>query len=83
MEVLSVGNTYSEMSRKRREYFHAGVQLLWMVDPRRRNVTIYRSSNEPEVANDGAILSGDSVLPGWAVDTGELFRKLDEARPQD
>ena len=28
IEVLSSGNTYAEMSRKRREYFHAGVQLL-------------------------------------------------------
>jgi Uma2 family endonuclease len=78
IEVLSIGNTYGEMSRKRREYFHAGVQLLWMVDPRRRTVTVYRSSNEPEVVGEGAILSGVSVLPGWCVDTGELFGKLDE-----
>lgn len=78
IEVLSVGNTYGEMSRKRREYFHAGVQLLWLVDPRRRTVTIYRSSNEYEVVNEGAALSGENVLPGWIVDTGKLFGKLDE-----
>jgi Uma2 family endonuclease len=34
IEILSLGNTYGEMSRKRREYFQAGVQLLWIVDHR-------------------------------------------------
>ena len=77
IEVLSIGNTYSEMSRKRREYFHAGVQLLWMVDPRERTVTIYRSSNDAEVVREGEI-SGEHVLPHWRVDCDELFGKLDE-----
>jgi Uma2 family endonuclease len=45
IEVLSVSNTYGEMSRKRREYFHAGVDLLWMVDPRERQITFYLSAN--------------------------------------
>ncbi len=76
VEVLSVGNTYGEMSRKRREYFHAGVELLWMVDPRERTVTIYRSSNDVEVVHEGPILGGDRVLTGWSVDTGKLFAKL-------
>lgn len=78
IEVLSAGNTYGEMSRKRREYFHAGVQLLWMVDPRERHVTIYRSSNEAEIVREGGLLAGDPVLRGWKVDTAELFGKLDE-----
>lgn len=79
-EILSVGNTYGEMSRKRREYFHAGVELLWMVDPRERTVAIYRSSSDVEVAEEGTVLTGDPVLPGWSVDTGRLFGKLDERR---
>jgi len=28
--------------------------------------------------NEGAALSGENVLPGWIVDTGKLFGKLDE-----
>ena len=78
IEVLSSGNTYSEMSRKRREYFHAGVRLLWIVDPRDRSVTVYRSANSVEVIRDGGILDGAAVLPGWTVDTAQLFAKLDE-----
>lgn len=82
IEVLSAGNTYSEMSRKRREYFHAGVQLLWMVDHREYTVTVYRSSSDAEVVRDGGTLSGESVLPGWQVDIDELFGKLEEHGPE-
>ncbi|MBM3226106.1 MAG: Uma2 family endonuclease [Candidatus Tectomicrobia bacterium] len=39
VEVLSEGNTPAEMTRKRQEYFTAGVQLVWFVDPQRRTVT--------------------------------------------
>ena len=65
------------MSRKRREYFHAGVELLWMIDPCERSVAIYRYSSDVEVVYDGAVLSGENVLPGWIVDTAVLFAKLD------
>ena len=78
IEVLSPGNTYSEMSRKRREYFHAGVQLLWMVDPRDRTVAVYRSSTDVTVVREGGTLTGDAVLPGWTINTADLFAKLDE-----
>ncbi len=78
IEVLSVGNTYGEMSRKRREYFHAGVELLWMVHPRERSVTIYRSALDAEVVPEGERINGGTILPGWEVDTGVLFGKLDQ-----
>jgi Uma2 family endonuclease len=77
IEVLSAGNTYLEMSRKRREYFHAGVQLLWMVDPEERSVAVYRSPQDVQVLHAGEVLAGDAVLPGWQVDIGALFSKLD------
>jgi Uma2 family endonuclease len=77
IEVLCAGNTYLEMSRKRREYFHAGVQLLWMVDPEERSVAVYRSPQDVQVLHAGEVLAGDAVLPGWQVDIGALFSKLD------
>ena len=41
IEVLSKGNTKSEMRRKRREYFEAGVDVVWEVDPKKRAVHVY------------------------------------------
>ncbi len=77
IEVLSIGNTYGEMSRNRREYFHAGVELQWMVDHRSRTVTIFRTPIDAAVLSEGQALDGGKVLPGWQVDIAELFGRLD------
>lgn len=80
IEVLSVGNTYGEMSRKRREYFQAGVELVWMVDPRRRTIAVYRTALDVSVLAEGEKLDGGRILPGWEVDLGQLFGKLDQRK---
>jgi len=80
IEILSVSNTYAEMSRKRREYFHAGVQLIWMVDPSDRTISVYTSANHFEIRSEVSEVDGGSVLPGWTFVVGVLFSKLDEVR---
>lgn len=77
IEVLSVSNTYGEMSRKRREYFQAGVELVWMVHPRERTVTVYQSPNEPVVVSEGDVLHAAPCLPDFRMDTRQLFARLD------
>lgn len=81
IEILSAGNTYLEMSRKRREYFHAGVELLWMVDPQQRCVAVYHTAQDVQLLAAGSIVDASPVLPGWQVDTGELFSRLDAPQP--
>ena len=41
VEVLSAGNTPGEMARKRQDYFAAGVQVVWQVDPNTRTVEVF------------------------------------------
>jgi Uma2 family endonuclease len=77
VEILSTGNTLAEMSRKRREYFHAGVRLVWMVDPRERSVAVYTSITDYVVLDDAQTLSGSDVLPGLEIDLAQLFAELD------
>ncbi len=77
VEVLSVSNTRSEMARKRREYFQAGVRLVWMVDPDARSVAIFSDPESFRVANDEQTIDGGDVLPGWQVVLGKLFSELD------
>ena len=77
VEVLSISNTRGEMARKRREYFQAGVRLVWMVDPQSRTVAVYTDPESFSVATEEEIIDGRDVLPGWKVDLGRLFAKLD------
>ena len=36
MEILSEGNTEAEMNRKLRDYFQAGVRVVWYIEPKTR-----------------------------------------------
>lgn len=81
IEILSKGNTYGEMSRKRREYFHAGVELMWMVDRRDRTITVYRTSQRYEVIREGQMIDAAPVLSGWSFNTADLFAILDQQPP--
>lgn len=74
VEVLSRSNTVREMERKRREYFEAGVRLVWIVDPVARTVAVYvPDATEPVILQARETLSGDSVLPGFAMELSALF----------
>lgn len=77
VEVLSQANTEAEMNRKLGEYFSAGVRLVWLVDPDRRNVIIYTSPNTAETLGAAQTLTGGKVLPEFAIDLQKLFAELD------
>lgn len=77
VEVLSPSNTKAEMARKRREYFEAGVRLVWEVDPRSRTVDVYRSPEDPSHLDASETLEGGEVLPGFVLPLGDLFAELD------
>ena len=57
VEVQSESNTAAEMDRKRREYFKAGVRLVWMIEPRARTATVYTA---PEALSHGVSPIADS-----------------------
>jgi Uma2 family endonuclease len=76
IEVLSVGNTEGEMSRKLREYFRAGVPLVWIIDPKTESATVYSSLTRAKQVSPDGTLDGGKVLPGFQVSLKDLFAKL-------
>jgi Uma2 family endonuclease len=78
IEVLSAGNTSREMARKCREYFAAGVRLVWLVDPEARTVAVYTAPETPTVLSEEDSLHGDAVLPGFGLSIRALFAELDQ-----
>ncbi|MBC8869909.1 MAG: Uma2 family endonuclease [Planctomycetes bacterium] len=79
VEVLSSGNTEAEMERKLREYFEAGTELVWYVDPASRSVTVYTAPNQSTVLDADATLTGGDVLPGFTLSLRDLFAETGEA----
>jgi Uma2 family endonuclease len=64
---------YGYLQRKIRDYFEAGVRLLWIVDPSMQTVTVHRSPVELRVLTTADTLSGEDVLPGLSCPVAELF----------
>ncbi len=80
VEVLSESNTPEEMERKLREYFLAGVRLVWMIDPRERTAEVYTAPDAPAFRLDeSGVLDGGNVLPGFRLPLAELFARLPAA----
>ncbi len=77
VEVLSESNTPREMSRKIREYFAAGTEVVWIVDPDTRTAEIYTSPQHSRHIDIADSLTGEGVLPGFSLPMKELFDRLD------
>jgi Uma2 family endonuclease len=76
VEILSKGNTKSEMDRKLKDYFLAGVELVWFIDPARRTVRVYTAPDESTLLTEEQTLDGGKVLPGFRLPLKELFAKM-------
>lgn len=76
VEVLSESNTNREMARKRREYFDAGVRLVWLVDPNARTVAVFTGPDQFTTLDASQTLDGGDVLPGFTLSLRDLFDKL-------
>ena len=80
VEILSETNTKEEMDRKLKEYFLAGVGLVWMIDPRKRTAAVYTALDAPVATLDETgVLDGGDVLPGFVLPMAELFARLPAA----
>jgi Uma2 family endonuclease len=56
------------------EYFSAGVDAVWVLDPKRKEVFSYRSLTEVQRFGEGQTLTEEEILPGFALAISDLFR---------
>jgi Uma2 family endonuclease len=77
VEVLSRSNTPGEMAVKRQDYFTAGVELVWEIDPDARTVAVYTSVTDVTTLTAADTLDGGVVLPGFTLPLRDLFAELD------
>jgi Uma2 family endonuclease len=78
VEVLSRKNTKAEIDRKLHEYFRSGTRLAWVVNPRKRCVSVYTTPDQFRLLKEDESLDGGEVLPGLNVPLREVFARLAE-----
>ncbi len=76
VEILSYGNTPEEMQRKLKDYFFAGVRLVWLVDPAQRTAEVYTDPDSCRTVREDGSLEGGDVLPGFALPLRQLFARV-------
>jgi Uma2 family endonuclease len=65
VEILSPSESPRRVLDKLGEYLEAGVKLVWVIDPKGRPGTVYRSLGEVRVVTADGELDGEDVIPGF------------------
>jgi Uma2 family endonuclease len=73
VEVLSPSDRMSEVLAKVAMYLEAEVGLVWLVDPRRQTVTVFRPDATPEKLDATMTIDGGDVLPGFSTPVAAMF----------
>jgi Uma2 family endonuclease len=74
VEVVSPGDTYSEVEEKATEWLAAGAALVLVLNPRKRTVTAYRSLSDITILDEAATLDLDEIVPGFQVAVVDIFK---------
>jgi Uma2 family endonuclease len=75
VEILSPGDTVTDLAEKLREYFAIGVRLVWVVDPRARRVFAYRTPTEMREYREPDTLPAEDAVPGFTIPVSALFEE--------
>ncbi len=73
VEVVSPGDTVSDVDEKVQEWLDAGAMMVWVVKPRSRSVIVYRSATDVKVLTEKDELSGEDVFVGFRCGVREIF----------
>jgi Uma2 family endonuclease len=75
VEVVSPGDTVSEVDDEVKAWLDAGAMMVWVANPKWQTVTVYRSATDIKVLTASDELTGDDVIPGFRCPVGEIFRQ--------
>ncbi|MBX6313628.1 MAG: Uma2 family endonuclease [Isosphaeraceae bacterium] len=74
IEVLSPSDRPAKVMEKVSDYLSAGIPMVWVVDPSRRCLTIYRADDPtPRVLGESDTVEDLPELPGFQCRVAEFF----------
>ena len=73
VEVISPTDTASEVKEKVADYLNAGARLVWIVNPKRKTITIHKPNMDPVVLRETQTLDGGDVVAGFKCAVADVF----------
>ena len=75
VEIVSPGDTVSEVEEKVSEWLDGGARMVWVVSPKLHTVTVYRSLVDIVTLTEKDELNGGDVVPGFQIQVAEIFEQ--------
>ena len=73
VEVVSPTDILHRVEEKAFAYLEAGTQLVWVLKPVSKTVTVYRSETDIKLLTRNDTLTGEDVVEGFSCQVSELF----------
>ena len=73
IEVISPTDVQTRVVEKAFAYLNAGTRLVWILEPRSKTVTVYRSEEDIALLQYEDTLTGEDVVPGFTCPISQLF----------
>ncbi|MGK7880839.1 MAG: Uma2 family endonuclease [Crocosphaera sp.] len=73
VELRSKNDTLKDLRAKMEEYRENGAKLGWLINPKNKQVEIYRPGQEVEALENPSQLSGETVLPGFSLNLKRVW----------
>ena len=73
LELVSPSDSLADVRAKMREYLDNGVKLGWLINPKAKQVEIYRLGQDVELLLSPRSISGEDVLPGFILNLTDIF----------
>ena len=76
VEIVSPSDRWSELRNKIAEYFAIGVERVWIVEPEKKQLLVYRTPTEFTQLTQQESVRGEGILEGFTLPLHELFAAL-------
>ncbi|WP_107666284.1 Uma2 family endonuclease [Cyanothece sp. BG0011] len=68
IELRSPTDSLKTLQNKMKEYIENGTRLGWLINPKTKQVEVYRQGKKVEILDNSTTLSGENVLPSFVLD---------------
>ena len=76
VEIISPSETRARLGEKLDDYRAVAIPLVWLIDPRKRTVTVIEGDLPAQQLGEGDALAGGTVIPGFRCEIRDLFEGL-------
>lgn len=75
IELLSDSESYADVQEKIEDYFQAGVQVVWYINPKTEKIYLYNTAKTMQLCTGDDLCSAAPAIPDFELMVKGLFVK--------